>query len=225
MISGATGLAPMSSVVTPQLLQQGAEFVRALNSAHQSPTSAVRVRFVMEFVTNRDCPQVDLSALPEGILLVCRENWEEAMGPVFGTRNLQHHAHVQQAAAEQRQRLQASGGYLFPSRRSDAEPVCSCGGSCTSAAECACFSSQRSCSSECHSASSTSSSFSASSPHSHACCRNPLNSTRVTCAPLGPALPGQSGCKCATGCATAACGCRRAASPCMHDSLPRNARA
>src|SRR5687767_5707750 len=76
MISGATGLAPMSSVITPQLLQQGAEFVRALNAAHQLPTSAVRVHFVMEFVTNRDCPQVDLSALPEGILLVCRENWE-----------------------------------------------------------------------------------------------------------------------------------------------------
>lgn len=103
MISGGTcaavtvGNAPngMASTIDPKLLHEAAEFVATLNATHAAAAATAGVgtqfRFVMEFVINRDCPQVDVSALPEGILLVIRDNWEEPMGPVFGNRNLHHH--------------------------------------------------------------------------------------------------------------------------------------
>ena len=211
MISGATAVAPKSSSISSKLLQEAAEFVAALNSTHAAAVTvagaSVQFRFVMEFITNRECPQVDVSAIPEGILLVSRDNWEEAMGPVFGTRNLKHHADVQQVAMEQQQKLQASGGFLFPPPRLSTgnfkEATCACVGDCASAAAaCVCMLGNKSCNS------------SYLPPHgtlsapSHSQCKNPLNAAFPVSAPLLQSRRGQPACRCATGCASAACGCR-----------------
>lgn len=214
MISGATGVAPKSSSVSPQLLQEAAVYVNALNATHAASGAPVRIRFAMEFVTNRDCPQVDVNDIPEGILLVSRENWVEAMGPVFGTRNLQHHFDVQQMAKEQQERLQASGGYLFPQPRPSTddfkETTCPCAGGCAASAACPCMVSKKPCNSSCH--------FHEGLPQgaapSHAQCRNPLNATTSVSAPLQQAQRGKLGCRCTTGCASKSCGCRKAGIPC-----------
>ncbi len=215
MISGATALPPKLSSVDPKLLKEAAKFVAALNSTHAArPISAMGApapfRFVMEFITNRACPQVDVSAIPEGILLVSRDNWEEAMGPVFGTRNLKHHVDVQQTAMEQQQQLQASGGFLFPPAPfADAlEPTtCACVGDCSATAACPCMLGHSPCNSSCH-RSSASGLLQASLP-SHSQCKNPLNAAIPVSAPLQQAPRGQAGCRCTTGCASVQCGCRK----------------
>jgi hypothetical protein len=215
MISGATGVAPTSSSVSPKLLQEAADYVAALNATHAASNAPVRILFAMEFVTNRDCPEVDVDAIPEGILLVSRENWVDAMGPVFGTRNLQHHVDVQHVAMEQQQQLRASGGFHFPPPRASTdgfkETTCVCGGDCATTADCACVRKKKACHSSCH--------FHAGLPQSgtpsHSQCKNLLNaSAPSSLIPLQHAQRGQSGCSCATGCALKSCGCRKAGVAC-----------
>ena len=120
VISGTTGVPPQSSSIDPKLLHDAAEFVTTLNSTHAAAAAVsafggaqLPLRFVMEFIIDRDCPSVNASAVPEGILLVRRDNWEQAMGPVFGARSLKLHTDVQQVAMEQQHQLQASGGFRF----------------------------------------------------------------------------------------------------------------
>jgi hypothetical protein len=218
MISGATAVAPKSSSIDPKLLQEAADFITTLNATHAAHAvtagTPTYFHYVMEFVTNRDCPQVDVSAIPEGILLVSRDNWEEAMGPVFGTRNLKHHFDVQQVALEQQQRLQTSGGFLFPAPRPSTddfkEVTCTCSGDCTATAACSCVLSKKPCNSSCH----LHGGLPPSALPSHDQCRNPLNAAIPMSTPLQQAHRGQSGCRCATGCASTRCSCRKANMAC-----------
>jgi hypothetical protein len=212
-ISGATGIAPASSNVDRRLLEKAAVFVKALNDTHAAQPAAARphVRFVMEFVTNRVCPQIDVKAIPEGILLVSRDNWEEAMGPVFGTRNLQHHVDVQQVAMEQRLQLQASGGFLFP-LPGFTETTCTCAGDCAVAGSaCPCMELLKPCNSSCH----VLSSLPPGVPPSHSQCKNPQNAAHPSALiPMQQPLRGQACCGCKTGCSTLSCGCRKRNSAC-----------
>ena len=115
LITGTTGVTPLSSTLDSTLLQSAAVFVQQLNNTHAG--SSPPFRFVMEFLTNRPIRDVDVSGIPEGILLVTSDNWQEAMGPLFATRNLQHHRDVQQVAYEQQRQLRAGGGFQFKTQK------------------------------------------------------------------------------------------------------------
>ena len=207
----------MTSVLSSALLQEGSKFVHELNTTHaafikQHP-SFPPIHFLMEFITNRACPSVDVNSIPANVLLVCKDNWEEAMGPIFGTRNLQYHQELQSVAEEQSQQLQATGGYVFPARiftEEQKEQICNCSGDCSIATDCRCMQSKSRCNDHCHAGTASSSSSSVS--HSH--CHNPLNLTSSISItheqPLSHARAGDAACKCTTsGCRTDQCSCRK----------------